>query len=232
MTLAKVMKRLRALGDPEVAAGVARFGIPAARALGVTAPQLRRLAREIGVEHALAHALWHTGILEARALATLVEDPARVTVRQMESWARDFDSWSVCDACCYSLFDRTPFAYRQAVAWSRRREEFVKRGAFALMAGLAIHDKAADDARFLPFLRLIRRAATDERHFVKKGVNWALRQIGKRSLSLNRAAIATAEELRQLASASARWIAADALRELRSAAVQRRLLRRQRVVPS
>jgi 3-methyladenine DNA glycosylase AlkD len=217
--------RLKALADPRVAAGLPRFGVHTRHALGLTAPQIRGLAREIGTDHSLALALWRTGIHEARILASLIDDPARVTETQMERWARDFDSWALCDACCYLLFDRTPYAHRKAAEWSWREEEYVKRGAFALMAGLAIHDKQAGDVALRAFLPIIRRESTDERNFVRKAVNWALRQIGKRNRALNRAAIATAERIRARDSKAAHWIAADALRELRSAAVQRRLQR-------
>jgi 3-methyladenine DNA glycosylase AlkD len=157
-------------------------------------------------------------------IACLVADPALVTVEMMEAWALDLDGWGICDCAAY-LFDRTRFAWPKAMEWSRRDEEFVKRAAYSIMAALAIHDKAAPDAKFLRFLPAIRRGATDERHFVKKGVNWALRQIGKRNLALNRAAIAEAREIARMNSPSARWIASDALRELEGAAVQRRLRR-------
>ncbi len=218
-----VLARLRALADPKHAAGMAAFGIRADRALGISVPALRRLARQIGRDHALAEQLWSSGIHEARVLASMVADPRQVTDEQMERWAADFDSWDVCDACSCDLFDKTPFAYRKAAQWSAREEEFVKRAAFALMAGLAVHDKKAPDEPFLDFLPLIVRESTDDRNFVRKAVNWALRQIGKRNPALNLAAIAAAEEIRGADSKAARWIAADALRELRSEAVQRRL---------
>jgi 3-methyladenine DNA glycosylase AlkD len=167
--------------------------------------------------------LWSTGILEARALAALIEEKEKVTEAQMEDWVKDFDSWSVCDGTCLNLFRYTPFAYKKCWEWSERQEEFVKRAAFALMACLAVSDKAAPDRAFLDFLPLIEREAGDDRNFVRKAVNWALRQIGKRNQRLNRAAIKAAHQIRKLGSPTARWIASDALRELRSPAVQRRL---------
>jgi 3-methyladenine DNA glycosylase AlkD len=223
MTLQTILKRMRALGDPRNVEGMARYGIRSAKAYGVSLAQLRVIAREIGRDHALAQRLWATGIHEARTLAIFVADPQRLTERQMERWAQDFDNWAICDGCCIHLFDRTPFARRKVRAWSRRPEEFVKRAAFALMAALAVHDKKAPDALFTGYLRIVSREAGDDRNGVKKAVNWALRQIGKRNLALNPAAISTAEAIRARGSRSGRWIAADALRELRSEAVQRRL---------
>ena len=202
---------------------MARFGIHAQKALGVSVLELRTLARRIGRDHAIAQQLWKTGILEARVLATLIADPTQVTDSLMESWAKDFDSWAVCDAGCCNLFDKTKFAWRKAIEWSRREEEYVKRAGFALMAALAVHDKSATDEKFLKFLPAIRRGAIDDRNFVKKAVNWALRQIGKRNRTLHRAALETARRISALDSRAARWIAADALRELESDAVERRL---------
>jgi 3-methyladenine DNA glycosylase AlkD len=184
------------------------------------------MARKIGKNHKLAQQLWSTGILEARGIAALVDEPSRVTEKQMEQWVKDFDNWAVCDRCCMNLFDKTIFAWKKAVEWSRRKEEFEKRAAFSLMAVLAVHDKKAEDKRFLSLLPIIRREAVDDRNFVRKAVNWALRQIGKRNLALNKKAIQTAKEIQGLDSRSARWIAADALRELTSVAVHRRLTRK------
>jgi 3-methyladenine DNA glycosylase AlkD len=211
------------LGKPDNVAGMARFGIRSRKALGVPTPTLRAMAKRIRRNHTLAQELWQTGILEARVIASLIADPMMVTEALMESWAADFDSWGVCDCACCVLFDKTEFAWKKAVEWSRRDEEYVKRGGYAIMAALAVHDKAAPDAKYLRFLPAIRRGATDERNFVRKAANWALRQIGKRNRALNRAAIAEARKIRKLHSRSARWIAADALRELQSAAVARRL---------
>lgn len=219
----QVLDELRALGDPRNRDGMARFGINTEQAYGISVTTLRGVAKRLGRDHALAQALWSTGVHEARTLASLVEDPAQITRAQMDRWARDFDSWDVCDGCCYGLFDRTPFAWEKAEQWSHRAPEYVKRAAFSLIAGLAVHDKSAPDQRFLALLRLIRREAGDDRNYVKKAVNWALRQIGKRNARLNAAAIGTALEIREDGTRAGRWIAADALRELRSDAVQARL---------
>jgi 3-methyladenine DNA glycosylase AlkD len=202
---------------------MARYGIRPKKAYGLTAPQIRALAREIGKNHELAQELWATGVREARHIAAMIEQPERVTPAQMERWTRGFDSWDAVDGCCCHLFVYTPHAWDKAVAWSRRKEEYVKRAGFALMAFLAVHDKQAPDSKFVRMLPLIQRGSRDPRPMVKKAVNWALRQIGKRNLRLNRLAIETGEKIRKIDSPEARWIAADALRELRSAAVQKRL---------
>lgn len=204
-------------------AGMARFGVFAKKAYGIPTPALQRYTREIGCDHKLAEQLWRTGVHEARALAFFIAEPAKVTEAQMECWARDFHSWDIVDGTCRYLFLYTPYAWKKTSEWSKRKEEFVKRAAFSLMAYLAVHDKQAPDAKFERLLPIIRRVATDERNFVKKAVNWALRQIGKRNLRLNRAAIACGRQIRATDSPAARWIAADALRELTSPTVQRRL---------
>ena len=220
--LEKILSELKSLADPENVAGMARYGINPKNTLGVSIPRLRSMARGIGRDHELASALWGSGIHEARILAGLIDDPAMVTEAQIDRWVRDFDSWDVCDQICSNLFDKTKRAYEKAVVWSARNEEFVKRAGFVLMAALAVHDKKAPDARFKQFLPLIEREAGDERNFVKKAVNWALRQIGKRNRALNEAAKATAKKVQKMDSKSARWIAADALRELESDAVRKR----------
>jgi 3-methyladenine DNA glycosylase AlkD len=214
---------MKSMSNPAAVQGMARFGITAKKAYGLSTPELRRLAREVGKDHVLAQKLWASEILEARALAGLIDEPEKVSEWQMEQWVKDFDSWAVCDGACLNLFRYTPFAYRKCLEWSSRKEEFVKRAAFSLMAGLAVSDKAAPDQVLLSFLPLIKREATDERNFVRKAVNWALRQIGKRNRRLNRAAIKTAREIHELDSKSARWIASDALRQLKSPTVQKRL---------
>jgi 3-methyladenine DNA glycosylase AlkD len=223
MTASEVLARLRALANPAVTESMARFALPTDRALGVTTPQLRKLAREIGKDHALAQQLWATEVSEARLLAPMIDEPARVSIAQMEQWVRDLDSWGICDDCCFELFDKTRLAWRKALEWSRRQPEFEKRAGFALMAALARHDREAPDKEFAPFLAAIERESGDGRNFVKKAVNWALREIGKRNQKLNRAAIARARAIHTTGSPSARWIASDALRELKSAAVQARL---------
>jgi 3-methyladenine DNA glycosylase AlkD len=216
---------LRSQSDPKNVEGMRRFGISTKTALGLRKPQMEAVAKKIGRDHKLAQRLWDSGIREARHVAAMIDDPMLVTEDQMERWVKDFDSWDVCDDCCGALFDKTPFAYREAAEWSERDEEFVKRAGFAMMAELAVHDKTAEDEKFLQFLPIIKVGALDERNFVKKAVNWALRQIGKRNLPLNRRAIAMAEDIARLDSRSARWIAADALRELKGEAVQKRLRR-------
>ena len=218
-----IIKKLKSLSDPEAVRGMARFGINPENTYGVPIPSLREMAKEIGVDHELAQQLWASGIHEARILTSMVADPKMTSEAQMDNWVRDFDSWDVCDLCCSNLFDKTRLAYQKAEAWSRREEEFVKRAGFVLMAALAVHDKVAADEELLKFMPIIKRESTDDRNFVKKAVNWALRQIGKRNLNLNKAAIEAAEEIQRIDSRSARWIATDALRELTSEAVQQRL---------
>jgi 3-methyladenine DNA glycosylase AlkD len=219
----EVLKRLKALGDPKAVAGMTRFGVNVPDAWGVSAPKLRALAKEIGKDHRLAEQLWQSGVHDARLLATLIDDPAQVTRRQMERWAKDFNSWALCDAACGCLFDKTPHVPDMALAWTAREAEYVKRAGFVLMATLAVHDKKASDERFEQFLPYLIEHASDARNFVKKGINWALRQIGKRNRHLNELAIRTAKQIHQIDSSSARWIASDALRELTSEKVQGRL---------
>lgn len=204
---------------------MARFGISGSRMLGVSVPTIRKIAKNVGTDHSMALALWDSGVHEARILATMVDDPARVTEGQMEKWVKQFDSWDVCDQACGNLFDRTSFAYGKAVEWAKREEEFVKRAGYVMMAELAVHDKKAPDVKFVGFFGLIEKGATDERNFVKKAVNWALRQIGKRNATLNARAVAVAVRISGMESGAAKWVASDALRELRSDAVLKRLRR-------
>lgn len=220
---AAVIAALQARANPENVIGMARYGINPENTLGVSIPALRSLAKQIGRDHELAQELWDSGIHEARILAAYIDDPRQVTPEQMERWAGDFDSWDVCDQVCANLFDRTPHAWTMALEWSSRRGEFVKRAGFTLMACLAWHDKTADDELFERFLPVILREAGDERNYVKKAVNWALRQIGKRNCALNQKAIQTAEAMAQSASRAARWNAADARRELTDVKLQTRL---------
>ncbi len=219
----EILRKLESLADPRAVEGMARFGISPTNTFGVSIPNLRDIAKETGKNHILAQELWASGIHEARILASMIDDPRLVTEEQMEDWVKDFDSWDVCDQVCSNLFDKTAFAYQKAVEWSERSEEFVKRAGFVLMAALAVHDKQATDEEFLRFLAIIERRSTDDRNFVKKAVNWALRGIGKRNLKLNKAAIETAREIQKIDSRSAKWVASDALRELTSEAVQHRL---------
>ena len=227
-TTAAVLLKLKAQADPKVRAAMVRFGVHVKKAHGISTPVLHKLAREIGTDHRLAQQLWASGIHEARILAGMVDDPTEVTPQQMERWARDFNAWDAVDGSCCHLFVFAAPAWRKALEWSRREPEYVKRAGFALMAYLAVHDKQAPDAKFERLLLIIQRQATDERNFVKKAVNWALRQIGKRNRRLNRLAIRAAKRIRGMDSSAARWVAADALRELTSPAVQRRLSTRAR----
>lgn len=223
MKLDEILRELERKGNPHSIKGMARFGIQTERAFGVSVPELRALAHRIGTNHVLAGELWNTRIHEARLLAGMVEDPESVTEEQMDNWVKGFDSWDVVDQCCGNLFDKTPSAILKAHEWSSSDKEYVKRAGFVLMAELAVHDKKAADKTFLGFLPIIAREAIDERNFVKKAVNWALRQIGKRNLALNKAAIRTGRAIQKIDSRSARWIASDALRELTSNAVQKKL---------
>jgi 3-methyladenine DNA glycosylase AlkD len=209
-----ILKKLQAAGSAENLAGMARYGIDVADAYGVPTPMLRTIAKECGRDHALALALWASGKREAQLLAALVADPKALTVEQMDAWVADFRSWDVCDGCAIHLFRKSTLAWPQAWAWARREEEFVRRAGFALFATLAVHDKKADDERFEAVLRLIEEYASDDRNFVKKAVNWALRQIGKRNQSLCLQAIEVAQHLTKSKSTSVRWVGKDALREL------------------
>jgi 3-methyladenine DNA glycosylase AlkD len=219
----RLIAGLRAQANPANVAGMARYGISTAGTLGVPVYVIRRMAKEAGRDHALAEQLWNSGIHEARILATLVDDPAKVTARQMDRWARDFDSWDVCDHACHNLFRYSPLAFKKAAQWAGSKREFVRRAGFSLMAGLAVKARDASDEQFAAFLLLIAEAAGDDRNMAKKAVNWALRQIGKRNRRLHKMAIAAAEKIRLQGSPSARWIAADALRELRNPATVGRI---------
>lgn len=218
-----IIKRLRALSNPKAVEGMARYGINPNNTYGVSIPNLRKIAKEVGIDKGLAQRLWASGIHEARILASMIADCDMVTEEQAEQWVKQFDSWDVCDQCCMNLLQNTRFAYEKASEWSARQEEFVKRAGFVLMARLAVSDKKADDRRFELFLSAIKGESTDTRNYVKKAINWALRQIGKRNQYLNRKAIDTTREILKMDSKSARWIASDAIRELTSPAVQRRL---------
>jgi 3-methyladenine DNA glycosylase AlkD len=217
-----IIKELEELSNPEDVEGMARFGINHMKRYGVRMPELRRIAKNTGKNHELAEKLWNAGYGETRILASLIDDPEKVTEAQMEKWVLDFDSWDVCDQCCMNLFRKTPFAYKKIFEWSRNEHEFVKRAAFTLIAVLAVHDKQAPDDRFEQLFSLIIEESIDNRNYVKKSVNWALRHIGKKNIHLNRRAIEIAEEIHKIDSKSARWIASDALRELKSEKVQKR----------
>lgn len=217
-----ILEHLQALADPANVVGMARFGINPDNTLGISVVTLRQIAKEIGRNQTLALELWESRIHEARLLAGFIADPRQMSESLLERWVQDFNSWDICDQTC-GLFARTPFAYPKALEWSARPETFVKRAGFVLMATLAVHDKRAPDEHLAQFLPVIAREAGDERNFVRKAINWALRQIGKRSLALNEQAIDTARQIQRMDSKAARWIAADALRELTSTPVQTRL---------
>ncbi len=219
----EVLDKLKSMGSAKDKEGMGRFGINVDNALGISVTRLRAFAKEIPKDHKLSLDLWASGIHEARILAIFVEEKEQVAEEQLESWVKDFDSWDIVDLTCGQLFDKTPWAWKKAEEWTTREETFVKRSGFVLMATLAVHDKKADDADFLKFFPILKREATDERNFVKKSVNWALRQMGKRSVKLNNEAIKWANEINEIDSKAAHWIAKDALRELQSDEVQERL---------
>lgn len=219
----EIIQKLESLSSPGDVEGMARFGISPEKTYAVRIPDLSQIAKEVGKDHHLSAQLWAAGYRETRILACMIDDPKQVTSEQMDRWAAEFDYWEICDQCCMKLFRMTPFAYEKVFQWGQREEEFVKRAAFTLIALLAVHDKKATDKKFEQFFPLIIRAANDNRNYVKKGVNWALRHIGKRNIELNKKAIILAGEIQKIQSKSAKWIASDALRELESEKVQERL---------
>ncbi|MDD5146403.1 MAG: DNA alkylation repair protein [Candidatus Pacebacteria bacterium] len=232
MTCEAIVKKLKGMANTKNIEGMERFGIhPKDEKLGVSMPDIRGIGkgilREIKndklVRHTLAQNLWDIKIHEVRILASIIDSSEMVDEEQMEKWVGDFDSWDLCDQVCMDLFDKVPFAFRKAREYALREEEFVKRAGFALMASLAVHDKKAQDSEFIKFLPLIKKASTDERNFVRKAVNWALRQIGKRNSVLNKRTIKVSEEIQRIDNKAAKWIANDALRELTSPAIQKRL---------
>ena len=214
MTSEQILANLKHLANAQAAEGMAKFGITPAQALGISIPTLRTMAKEIGRNHLLAAELWASGIHEARILASLIDEPQLVSIQQMDDWVHDFDSWDVCDQVCGNLFDKTPYAYQKAIQWCSQEQEFVRRAGFVMMAELAVHDKKAPDEAFLPFFPLIQHYADDPRNFVKKAVNWALRQIGKRNSHLRTLALACADDILRMDSKTAHWIAKDAIKEL------------------
>jgi len=218
-----IIKQLKSMANQKNVEGMARYGINPKNNLGISIYKLRPFAKEIGSNHELSIKLWKSGIHDARLLAVFIENPIKVTEEQMDSWALDFDSWDICDQACTSLFDLTPYAWKKVYEWAKRNEEYVKRGAFSLIAGLAVHDKKAEDYMFEAFFSIIKKESVDERNYVKKAVNWALRNIGKRNYNLNKKAIETAKEIQKINSKSAKWIANDAIRELTNEKVQERI---------
>jgi 3-methyladenine DNA glycosylase AlkD len=222
-TLDEVLNKLNEKAKSDQLEGMARFGIVGDQRMGVSVPDMRRIAKDIGKNHQLALKLWDTGIPEAMIVAGMVAEPDKLTEEQMEDWVVDINSWDICDQVCMNLFEKSPYAEQKIFEWSAREEEFVKRTAYALIACLAWHDKDASDQAFTKYFPVIKNGSTDERNFVKKAVNWALRNIGKRNIELNQAAIQVAREIQAVDSKSARWIASNAIRELESDKVQERL---------
>ena len=225
MSVETILAEMRSRANPRAVDGMMKFGISPEGTLGLPMPWLREMSKRLGKDHRLARGLWETGVHEARILACLVDDPRLVTEAQMERWVRDFDSWDVCDGCCGNLFDKTRFAYPKALEWSGRDEEFVRRAGYVLMAELAVHDKKAPDSAFIRFFPAIEDGSSDPRNFVMKAVNWALRQIGKRNMRLNGEALALASRISEREGSGARWVASDAIRELKSERVRGRLRR-------
>jgi 3-methyladenine DNA glycosylase AlkD len=223
MDYIEVISKLKSMSNKKNVEGMAHFGINPKNNLGISIYKLRPLAKEIGKNHELSLKLWNSGIHDARLLAVFIENPLNVTEKQMELWVKDFDSWDVCDQACTSLFDLTFFAWKKIYEWAERDEEFVKRAAFSIIAGLSFHDKKSPDEKFEELFEIIKRESIDERNYVKKAVNWALRNIGKRNLSLNKKAIKVAKEIKNIDSKSAKWIANDAIKELKSSKIQERL---------
>ncbi len=223
MKYEEVIKELESLSNPEDVEGMSRFGINPEKTYAVRIPQLRQIAKKIGKNHEMAHKLWYAGYRETRIIASIIEDPKLLTDAQMDEWVLNFDTWDICDQCCMNLFRKTPLAYKKIYQWSQRNEEFVKRASFTLIATLAVHDKKASDDTFEKFLPLIIRESCDGRNYVKKAVNWALRQIGKRNNQLNKKAIETAVKIQKIDNKAAKWIARDALRELTSEKIQERI---------
>lgn len=226
MEFQEIIERLKVLSKPENIEGMARFGITPEKTFAVRIPELRKIAKKCGKNHDLALKLWKFDFRETRILACMIEEPELVSSKQLNEWVVEFDYWEICDQCCMNLFRKTAFAYEKIFEWSEREEEYVKRAAFTLIAVLAVHDKKADDEQFEQFFPLIIKASTDNRNFVKKAVNWALRHIGKKNIHLNQRAIEVATEIKDINSRSSRWIANDALRELKGKKVQERLSKR------
>ena len=223
--VSEILRWLERRGTKRNRDGMARYGIVADKVFGVSMATMQPYAKKLGRNHELALALWDTGWLEARMLAAFVDEPERVTASQMDRWARDFDNWAVCDTLCFKLFDRTPHAWKKVEHWSGRRDEFVKRAAFALLASVALHDRKAPDEPFTRSFRIIERESTDSRNFVKKGVSWALRSIGHRNAALNAEATRVAKRLAESADATARWIGKDALKDITRPSILKRVNR-------
>jgi len=223
MEYEEVMDQLKSMGDPKNIEGMGRFGIKTENNFGNSVTTLRKYAKKIGKNHDLAVKLWESGIRDARMVAACIEDPETVSEEQIDKWVRDLDSWDICDHCCGHFFDRTPFAYKKVREWTKSNQLFVKRAGFSLIAWLAVHDKKKEDSEFVSFLKIIERESTDERNYVRKSVNWALRQIGKRNIEMNKKALELSKKIQKIDSKSARWIASDAIRELTCEKVKQRI---------
>ena len=219
----EIFEKLKLKSRKDQLEGMSRYGININKRLGVSIPDIRKIAKEFGKNHLVALELWDVGLADAKITAALIDEPDKVTENQMEEWVKDIDSWDVCDQICMNLFDKTPYAWKKIIDWSKRDEEFVKRTAFSLLACLAWHDKKSDDNKFIDYFPLIKRNATDERNYVKKAVSWALRHIGKRNLNLHKAALKLASEIKQIDSKTSRWIGSDVIKDLNSDSTKRRL---------
>jgi len=225
-TTEDILKTFKSKSRPDQLLGMARYGISTDKRFGIAIPCLRKLAKGIGKNHQLALELWKTGYAEAKILAAMIDEVDKVTEEQMEDWVKDIDSWDICDQTCMNLFEKTPFVIEKIHDWSVREEEFVKRAAYALIACLAWHDKEVSDQKFIDLFPIIKQGATDDRNYVKKAINWAIRNIGKRNLNLNKEAIKLSKKIQKIDSKPARWIASNALKELESEKVQERLRKR------
>jgi 3-methyladenine DNA glycosylase AlkD len=223
MKYEEVMAQLKSMGEPKNVEGMKRFGIKSENNFGNSVTYLRNFAKKIGKDHELAVKLWESGIRDARMVAACIENPETVSEEQVDKWVRDLDSWDICDHCCGHFFDKTPFAYKKVREWTKSNELFVKRAGFSLIAWLAVHDKKKDDFEFVDFLKIIERESTDERNYIRKSVNWALRQIGKRNIDMNKKALELSRKIQKIDSKTAKWIASDAIRELTSEKVKQRL---------
>lgn len=224
-TCKQVIDELKKHYNPKNIEGMARFGIKSESAFGINAPTIKSIAKKIGKNHQLANDLWNYGIHEAKNIAVLIDDPKLVTKKQMDVWAKDFYSWDICDNACGNLFEKTKYAEEKVFEWAENKKEFIRRAAFSLIAYIAVHQKKKNDEEFLAFFPIIKKHSVDERNFVKKAVNWALRQIGKRSIFLNKKALELASEIEQLDSKSAKWIAKDAIKELTNPKILARIKR-------
>jgi 3-methyladenine DNA glycosylase AlkD len=219
----EILEKLKSKSRKDQLEGMARYGIKIDKRLGVSIPEIRKIAKDFGKNHKTALDLWNTGYDDAKITAAMIDEPEKVTENQMDEWVKEIDSWDVCDQICMNLFDKTPLAWKKIIDWSKRDEEFVKRTAFSLLACLAWHDKNADDNKFIDYFPLIKRNATDDRNYVKKAVSWALRHIGKRNLNLHKAALKLASEIKQIDSKTSRWIGSDVIKDLNSDSTKRRL---------